>query len=129
MRILVGLKVKIYARIKYYEFFGLLSDSFFDETVLKLNYCKKVFFFLIHLFARDVLVMEKLEIEKTKPNFIMSVLKVENWVVLVSSISNFFNNKTSLANKWMSFSSSNSALVISKIFSLPSRISKVFLND
>ena len=32
---------------------------------IKLNYCKKVFFFLIHLFARDVLVMEKLEIEKT----------------------------------------------------------------
>jgi hypothetical protein len=31
-------------------------------------------------------------------------------VVLVSSISNFFTNKTSLANKWMSFSSSNLAL-------------------
>ena len=26
--------------------------------------------FLIHLFARDVLVMKKLEIEKTKPTFI-----------------------------------------------------------
>ena len=34
-------------------------------------------FFLIHLFARDVLVMKKLEIEKTKPTFIISVLKVE----------------------------------------------------
>jgi hypothetical protein len=34
-------------------------------------------FFLIHLFARDVLVMNKLEIEKTKPTFIISVLKVE----------------------------------------------------
>ena len=33
--------------------------------------------FLIHLFARDVLVMKKLEIEKTKPTFIISVLKVE----------------------------------------------------
>ena len=31
-------------------------------------------FFLIQLFARDVLVMKKLEIEKTKPTFIMSVL-------------------------------------------------------
>ena len=30
-------------------------------------------FFLIHLFARDVLVMKKLEIEKTKPTFILSV--------------------------------------------------------
>ena len=37
----------------------------------------EVFFFLIHLFARDVLVMKKLEIEKTKPTFIISVLKVE----------------------------------------------------
>ena len=34
-------------------------------------------FFLIHLFARDFLVMKKLEIEKTKPTFIISVLKVE----------------------------------------------------
>ena len=49
----------------------------FLKNLLKLNYCKKVFFFLIHLFARDVLVMKKLEIEKTKPTFIISVLKVE----------------------------------------------------
>jgi hypothetical protein len=69
-------------------------------------------FSLIHLFARHVLVMKKLEIEKTKPTFIISVLKVEYWVVLVSSIYNFFTKKTSLANKWMSFSSSNLALKI-----------------
>ena len=36
-------------------------------------------------------------------------------MVLVSSISNFFTNKTSLANKWMSFSCSNLALVWPKI--------------
>ena len=53
-------------------------------------------FFLIQLFAGEVLVMDKLEIEKTKPTFIISVLKVEHWVVLVSSISNFFTNETSL---------------------------------
>ena len=58
-------------------------------------------FFLIHLFAGDVLVMKKLEIEKTKPTFIISVLKVENSVLLVSLISSFFINKMSLANKWM----------------------------
>ena len=35
-------------------------------------------FFLFHLFAaRDVLIIKKLEIEKTKPTFIISVLKVE----------------------------------------------------
>ena len=33
-------------------------------------------------------------------------------MVLVSSISSFFTNKTSLTNKWMSFSSCNSALEI-----------------
>ena len=49
---------------------------------LKLNYGKRIFFFLIHLFARDLVFM----------------------------ISNFFINKSSLANKWMSFSCSNSAL-------------------
>ena len=54
--------------------------------------------------------MKKLEIEKTEATFIITVLKVEYWMVLVSLISNFFNNKTSLANKWMSFSSSNLAL-------------------
>ena len=32
---------------------------------------------LLQLFARDVLVMKKLEIEKTKPTFIISVLKVD----------------------------------------------------
>ena len=39
------------------------------SVVLKLNYCKKVFFFLIHLFAGDVLVMKKWEIKTTKPTF------------------------------------------------------------
>ena len=34
-------------------------------------------FFLIHLFARDVLVMKKLEIKKPKSTFIISVLKVD----------------------------------------------------
>ena len=42
-----------------------------------------------------------MEIQKTKPTFIISVLKVEYYVVLVSSISNFFSNKLSHANKWM----------------------------
>ena len=33
--------------------------------------------FLILLYTREVLVMKKLEIEKTKPTFIISVLNVE----------------------------------------------------
>ena len=73
---------------------------------------KEGFFFLIHLFARDILVMKKLKIKKTQPTVIISVIKVEYWVVIVSLISNFFTNKTSLTNKWISFSRSNLALVV-----------------
>ena len=60
---------------------------------------------LLQLLARDILAMKKLEIEKTKPPFIISVLKVDIINVgLVFSISNFFMKESSLANKWMSFS-------------------------
>ena len=31
----------------------------------------------LHIFAKAILLMKKLEIEKTKPTFIISVLKVE----------------------------------------------------
>ena len=47
--------------------------------------------------------MKKLEIVKTKPTLIISVLKVEYYVALVSSIFNFFINKIALANKWMTY--------------------------
>ena len=66
---------------------------------------------LIHIFARAILLMKKLEIEKTKPTFIISVLIVEYYVALISLISSFFTNKTSVANKWMGFSRINLALV------------------
>ena len=46
--------------------------------------------------------MKKLEIEKTKPTFIVSTFKTDIMKVgLVFSIFNFFITKTSLANKWM----------------------------
>ena len=45
--------------------------------------------------------MKKLEIEKTKPTFIISVLKVDIIKLgLVFWISNFFITKTPLANNW-----------------------------
>ena len=73
-------------------------------------------FILIHLFARDVLVMKQLEIEKTEPTFIISVLNVDIIKVgLVFSISDFFITKTSLANKWRRKiipSHSNSASIV-----------------
>jgi hypothetical protein len=46
-------------------------------ALLKAELLQEGIFFLIHLFARDVLVMKKLEIEKTKSTFIISLLKVE----------------------------------------------------
>ena len=58
--------------------------------------------------------MKKLEIEKTKPTFIISTFKTDIIKVgLVFSISNFFIAKTSLANNWRSFSSSYLALYYS----------------
>ena len=71
-------------------------------------------FFVLQLFARDVLAMKKLEIEKSKPTFIISVLKVDIIKVgLVFSISNW-----QLANNWRRKkipSCSYSALTISNL--------------
>ena len=86
------------------------------SLVIKAELLQEGTFFLIQLFARDVLVMKKLEIEKTKPTFIISTFKTDIIKVgLVFSISNFFIAKTSLANNWRSFSSSYLALGGSKI--------------
>ena len=62
---------------------------------------KQLLLKLLQLFVRDVLAMKKLEIEKAKPTFIISVLKVD--IIKVGkffSISNFFITKTPLANNW-----------------------------
>ena len=60
--------------------------------------------------------MKKLEIEKTKPTFIISTFKTDTIKVgLVFSISNFFIAKTSLANNWRSFSSSYLALLLNYV--------------
>ena len=70
---------------------------------------------LMPIFARDISLMKKLEIEKTKPTFIISVLKVEHQVVLVSLIPNILINKMSLANNLMRkkiSTDSNSALSV-----------------
>ena len=55
--------------------------------------------------------MKKLEIEKTKLTFIISIFKTDIIRVgLVFLISNFFIAKIALTNIWMSFSGSNLAL-------------------
>ena len=66
--------------------------------------------FLIHLFARAILLMKKLKIEESKATY-NSTFKTDIIKLgLVFSISNFFINKIALANIWMSFSCSNLAL-------------------
>ena len=75
--------------------------------------------------------MKKLEIEKTKPTFVISTFKTDIIKVgLVFSISNFFITKTSLANKWMRKeipSCSNSALMSQRCENAEKSIS-VFLS-
>ena len=46
-------------------------------VIAKAELLQEDIFFLIHLFANDIWVMNKLEREKTRPTFIKSVLKVE----------------------------------------------------
>ena len=47
------------------------------KLIDKAELLQECILFLVYLYARDILVMKKLEIEKTKPTFIKSVLKVE----------------------------------------------------
>ena len=56
---------------------------------------------LIHLFAREILLVKKLEIEETKTTKYSTFKADKIKVGLVFSISNFFIAKISLANKWM----------------------------
>ena len=85
-------------QIKRYDmkcnYFQLLNTFCLDLARTKLLQLK-----LIHKFANAILLMKNLEIKKTKPTFIISVLKVEYSVALVFSIFNFFINKIALANK------------------------------
>ena len=55
----------------------ILQEELQNQGYYKAELLQDGIFFLIHLFARDVLVMKKLEINKTKPTFITSVLIVE----------------------------------------------------
>ena len=49
-----------------------------EHVLTKAELLQEGIFFLIHLFARDIFVMKNLEIEKSKPTVIISVLKVEH---------------------------------------------------
>ena len=67
--------------------------------LIKLNYRKKVFYFALNFLPWEFLLIKRLDFEKTKPSqystFKTDITKVD----LVFSISNFFFNKNSHANK------------------------------
>ena len=67
------------------------------------NKAKLLLLKLIHLFAREVLLVKKLKIEETKTTYYSTFKTDIIKVGLVFSISNFFTNKIYHANKWMSF--------------------------
>ena len=54
-------------------------------VLCKAKLLKEDMFFLIHLIARYVLVMKKLEIEKTKPTFIKGTFYSEDVGEIVTS--------------------------------------------
>ena len=85
--------------------------TFFIYTPTK---AKLLLLKLIHLFAREVLLVKKLKVNETKTNY-YSFFKIDIIKVgLVFSISNFFTTKTSMTNKWIS----NSALEGSQVIFL-----------
>ena len=53
------------------------NEKITPREVVAAELLQEGIFFLIHLFARHDLVMKKLEIQKTNPTFIISVLKVK----------------------------------------------------
>ena len=74
-----------------------------NPTSLKLNYRKKVFYFALNFLPWEFLLIKKLDFEKTKPTWYSTFKTDITKVGLVFSISNFFINKISNANKWMRF--------------------------
>ena len=75
--------------------------------VKKAGLLREGIIFLIHLFARAILLSKKLKIEETKANrystFKTDIIKVG----LVFPLSNFFIDKIAPANIWMSVSCRN----------------------
>ena len=55
--------------------YGLTND--FTNTSACMTKAQLLQLKLLHIFARAILSMKKLEIEKTNPTFIISVFKVE----------------------------------------------------
>ena len=82
------------------QFLPKSEQKQFNLRYHKAELLQEGIFFLLQLFAKDILVMKKLENEKTKPIFIISTFKTGIIKVgLVFLISNFFIKKIYHANK------------------------------
>ena len=66
---------------------------------LKLNYCKKVFYFALNFLPWEFLSIKKLDFEKTKTTYYITFKTDMIKVVLVFSFSNLFTNKKSQGRK------------------------------
>ena len=82
-----------------YLFVNLSKLAAYEMNSLKLNYHKKVFYFALNFLPWEILLIKKLDFEKTEATkyatFKTDIIKV----VLVFSISNFFTNKNSQGRK------------------------------
>ena len=95
---------------QYFRADTVTSRNHISKGGIYCNKAKLLLLKLIHLFATEVLLVKKLEIKETKTTW-YSIFKTDIIKVgLVFSISNFLMNEICLANKWMSFSCSSSAL-------------------
>ena len=84
---MIGKRQQIYYPHYSYAVISREKKHFADDKaeLLQLNYTQ--------FSSLGIFIVKKLEIEKTKTTFIISVLKVVYLVVLVFWISNFFTNK------------------------------------
>jgi len=81
-----------------------------QQQLFKAELLREGIIFLVHLFARAILLVKKMTIKETKATWYSIIKTDELKMGLVFSISNFFNNKIALANIWMRFSCSILAL-------------------
>ena len=75
--------------------------EFLGHFHLKANVCKKVLFSQKDILPGEILLIKKLDFEKTKLTYYIQILKLICIIkmVLVFSISNFFTNKNSQERK------------------------------
>ena len=90
--------------MKGYDFLHLVLVVLTLRGFAQATYMSNIKKIVVGIFKKNFifffLLIKKLEIEKTKLTFVISVLKVVCYVGLVFSNSNFFINKISQGRNW-----------------------------